>query len=172
VLSSALEHDSFNKRPDDFVTLREYNDYLEEVEDIIYNLVNDIDVQETNEKVNRYREKNLKSIQANKLRKEEEERRRRVEKEMKQKAEFGRDIGASSAEAQPQVTTAQKPDIGYVPQQVPTVQFRQPQPKEKEPKITHKAVDEETIRLRMQAGGYSREYPLLRARMEASQTVF
>ncbi|KAL3288417.1 hypothetical protein HHI36_002863 [Cryptolaemus montrouzieri] len=40
----------FNKKEEDFNSLREYNDYLEEVETIIYNLCNNIDVTETNKK--------------------------------------------------------------------------------------------------------------------------
>nr|CAG4638680.1 EOG090X0BPM [Cyclestheria hislopi] len=41
----------FNKRQEDFASLREYNDYLEEVETIIFNLVNNIDVINTNKQI-------------------------------------------------------------------------------------------------------------------------
>ena len=41
----------FNKLQEDFDSLREYNDYLEMVEDIIFNLCNNIDVTETEKKV-------------------------------------------------------------------------------------------------------------------------
>ena len=41
----------FNKQEEDFETLREFNDYLEMVEDIIFNLCNGIDVAETERKV-------------------------------------------------------------------------------------------------------------------------
>ncbi|XP_055809513.1 uncharacterized protein LOC129879808 [Solanum dulcamara] len=37
----------FNESPDAFPTLRAYNDYLEKLETIIYNLANDIDIDET-----------------------------------------------------------------------------------------------------------------------------
>ena len=42
---------SFNKVREDFEDLRGYNDYLEMVEDIIFNLCNGIDVAETERKV-------------------------------------------------------------------------------------------------------------------------
>ncbi|KTW26378.1 CDK-activating kinase assembly factor MAT1 [Pneumocystis carinii B80] len=54
-----------NKRPEDFETLMEYNDYLEEVEDITFNLVNNIDVEETEAKLIAYEAINKKSIMAN-----------------------------------------------------------------------------------------------------------
>lgn len=38
----------FNKTQDAFPTLRAYNDYLEKLETVIYNLANDIDLDETN----------------------------------------------------------------------------------------------------------------------------
>ncbi|XP_043248477.1 CDK-activating kinase assembly factor MAT1 [Colletes gigas] len=52
----------FNKREEDFMSLREYNDYLEEIETIIYNLVNNIDVIETNKKIDQYKKDNRDQI--------------------------------------------------------------------------------------------------------------
>lgn len=52
----------FNKREDDFATLREYNDYLEDVETIIYNLANNIDVLETHKKIEQYKKDNKDQI--------------------------------------------------------------------------------------------------------------
>lgn len=52
----------FNKLPDDFETLAQYNDYLEEVENITSNLVNNIDVEETEAKLIAYEAINKKSI--------------------------------------------------------------------------------------------------------------
>ncbi|KAM7270979.1 hypothetical protein ACFE04_030193 [Oxalis oulophora] len=40
----------FNKREDDFPSLKEYNDYLEQVEDMTFNLIQGIDVQAIEEK--------------------------------------------------------------------------------------------------------------------------
>ncbi|KAH0830378.1 CDK-activating kinase assembly factor MAT1-domain-containing protein [Lanmaoa asiatica] len=61
----------FNKRREDFPDLRSYNDYLEEVEDITFNLINDIDVPETEARIERYRKENASSIELN-LRREEQ----------------------------------------------------------------------------------------------------
>ena len=52
----------FNKSEEDFPTLQEYQDYDEEVEDIIYNLVHDIDVITTNQKIEKYRKENEETI--------------------------------------------------------------------------------------------------------------
>ncbi|XP_034940666.1 CDK-activating kinase assembly factor MAT1 [Chelonus insularis] len=56
----------YNKKEEDFATLREYNDYLEEVETIIYNLSNNIDEVETNKKIEQYRRDNKEQILKNK----------------------------------------------------------------------------------------------------------
>ena len=56
----------FNKKEEDFATLREYNDYLEEVETVIYNLSNNIDVIETNKKIEQYKRENREQILKNK----------------------------------------------------------------------------------------------------------
>ncbi|KAK9306768.1 hypothetical protein QLX08_002664 [Tetragonisca angustula] len=52
----------FNKKEEDFATLREYNDYLEEIETLIYNLANNIDVIETNKKIEQYKKDNKEQI--------------------------------------------------------------------------------------------------------------
>ncbi|XP_035231476.1 CDK-activating kinase assembly factor MAT1-like [Stegodyphus dumicola] len=65
----------FNKKEEDFKTLREYNDYLEDVETIIFNLSNNIDVDSTKRKIDQYKKENKTQIMKNKgkLSKEEEE---------------------------------------------------------------------------------------------------
>lgn len=94
----------FNKKEEDFATLREYNDYLDDVETIIYNLANNIDTIETNKKIEQYKKDNKEQIAKNKsklgrieceleelieMEKQEEEERRqklaRQEAEMKKK---------------------------------------------------------------------------------------
>ncbi|RKO85563.1 CDK-activating kinase assembly factor MAT1-domain-containing protein [Blyttiomyces helicus] len=56
----------YNKRLEDFKrNLRAFNDYLEEVEDITFNLINEIDLQETEDRIAKYREDNKESIEAN-----------------------------------------------------------------------------------------------------------
>lgn len=74
---------SFNKQREDFPDLKSYNDYLEEVEDIstlilfwyqppasthsylAFNLINDIDVEETHKRIAKYRQENAALIQSN-----------------------------------------------------------------------------------------------------------
>jgi CDK-activating kinase assembly factor MAT1 len=62
---------TFNRREEDFETLRDYNDYLAEVEDMTFNLVNGIDVEETHKKIDEYRKAHLRLIEQNKELEEE-----------------------------------------------------------------------------------------------------
>ena len=58
----------YNKKEEDFESLRDYDDYLEEIETIIYNLANNIDVLETNKKIEQYKRENKDQILKNKMR--------------------------------------------------------------------------------------------------------
>ncbi|TFK62193.1 MAT1-domain-containing protein [Pluteus cervinus] len=60
----------FNKRREEFRDLRSYNDYLEEVEDITFNLINDIDLPNTEARIQRNRAENTASIELNNQREE------------------------------------------------------------------------------------------------------
>ncbi|KAH9180350.1 CDK-activating kinase assembly factor MAT1-domain-containing protein [Lactarius sanguifluus] len=60
----------FNKRREDFPDLRSYNDYLQEVEDITFNLINDIDIPETLARIAVYRKENAALIELNQQREE------------------------------------------------------------------------------------------------------
>lgn len=64
---------TFNKSEQDFNSLEEYNNYLEEVETIIFNLVHGIDVEETERKLAAYEMANRNLIKANTLRQKQEE---------------------------------------------------------------------------------------------------
>ncbi|POW09003.1 hypothetical protein PSTT_07092 [Puccinia striiformis] len=55
----------FNKRPEDFATLDAYNNYLEEVEDITFNLINGVDVAETEAKIKQFQNENQELIAQN-----------------------------------------------------------------------------------------------------------
>ncbi|KAL1115287.1 hypothetical protein AAG570_007318 [Ranatra chinensis] len=57
----------YNKKQEDFSSLSAYNDYLEEIEDIIYNLVNGIDVLETNRRIEQYKRENREAILKNRV---------------------------------------------------------------------------------------------------------
>ncbi|KAI3754524.1 hypothetical protein L1987_54311 [Smallanthus sonchifolius] len=62
----------FNKRVDDFPSLRDYNDYLEEVEDMTVNLVEGIDVPAIEAKIAQYQKENAEQIMNAHARKAEE----------------------------------------------------------------------------------------------------
>lgn len=63
----------YNKRCEDFDSLRSYNDYLEEVETIIFNLANKTSVEETKKKVELYKRENEKIIRKNNSKLNQEE---------------------------------------------------------------------------------------------------
>lgn len=56
----------FNKKEDDFETLRAYNDYLEEVETIIYNLTYNVNMESTRQMIEQYKRDNKAQIAKNK----------------------------------------------------------------------------------------------------------
>ncbi|KAM4662012.1 LOW QUALITY PROTEIN: CDK-activating kinase assembly factor MAT1 [Discoglossus pictus] len=58
---------NYNKREEDFSTLREYNDFLEEIEEIVYNLTNNVDLENTKRKMDGYQKENKDTIQKNKV---------------------------------------------------------------------------------------------------------
>lgn len=62
----------FNKREEDFPSLKEYNDYLEEVEDMTCNLIEGIDVPAIEAKIAKYEEENAEQIMNARARKAEE----------------------------------------------------------------------------------------------------
>lgn len=86
--------ESYNKRREDFASDREYDDFLEEVEDITFNLLNDIDVEKTEARMREYTNKNSAAIAANKKKaaKELEMDAKRDEKEKHEREERRRMI--------------------------------------------------------------------------------
>uniref|UniRef100_T1JFU7 CDK-activating kinase assembly factor MAT1 n=1 Tax=Strigamia maritima TaxID=126957 RepID=T1JFU7_STRMM len=56
----------YNKKEDDFASLNEYNDYLEQVESIIHNLTHGVSVDATKSTIEQYRKENKSLIQKNK----------------------------------------------------------------------------------------------------------
>lgn len=52
----------FNKKEEDFPTLDDFNMYLEQIEEIIYNLCNNIDILETNKRIEQYKKDNRDQI--------------------------------------------------------------------------------------------------------------
>ncbi|KAH0935891.1 hypothetical protein HID58_013008 [Brassica napus] len=62
----------YNKREEDFSALKDYNDYLEEVECMIFDLVDGINVGAIEEKIKRYSQENAEQIMVNRARKAED----------------------------------------------------------------------------------------------------
>lgn len=75
----------FNRREENFATLLEFNDYEEEVEDVIFNLVHDLKVDEMKEKITKYQKDNEEQIVLNQGKTFEEQ------SKMQQKAEQERE---------------------------------------------------------------------------------
>lgn len=63
----------YNKRREDFATARDYDDYLEEVEEIIHNLVTGFDLHETMRRVEQYKRDNKDLIKKNANRRSRED---------------------------------------------------------------------------------------------------
>ncbi|XP_053330909.1 CDK-activating kinase assembly factor MAT1 [Spea bombifrons] len=57
----------YNKREEDFPSLRDYNNFLEEIEEIVYNLTNNVDLELTRRKIESYQKENKDTIQRNKI---------------------------------------------------------------------------------------------------------
>uniref|UniRef100_A0A4W3GR78 MNAT1 component of CDK activating kinase n=1 Tax=Callorhinchus milii TaxID=7868 RepID=A0A4W3GR78_CALMI len=57
----------YNKREEDFPSLCEYNDFLEEVEDIVYNMTNNVDLENTKRRMEQYQRDNKEVIYKNKI---------------------------------------------------------------------------------------------------------
>ncbi|KAL8617325.1 hypothetical protein ACOMHN_065570 [Nucella lapillus] len=55
----------FNKKEEDFGSLHEYNDYLEMVETIVFNLASGVDVESTRKMIDQYRKENKETIKKN-----------------------------------------------------------------------------------------------------------
>ncbi|KAG0164589.1 TFIIH/NER complex subunit [Apophysomyces sp. BC1034] len=72
----------FNKRPEDFSSLRLYNDYLERVEDITFNLMNEVNVAETKAQIAAYEMENKDSIAENQARMANEQRYKNFQEEL------------------------------------------------------------------------------------------
>ncbi|KAI6227964.1 RING-type domain-containing protein [Aphelenchoides besseyi] len=59
---------TYNFLEENFSNLKEYNDYLEHVEEIVFKLVNEIDVQQVEEEIREFRERNSETIEKNRRR--------------------------------------------------------------------------------------------------------
>ncbi|KAH7107740.1 CDK-activating kinase assembly factor [Auriculariales sp. MPI-PUGE-AT-0066] len=58
-------HKEFNKRREDFVDIHAYNDYLEWVEEMTFNLINDLDLAETEAQIAQFKAENAAVLEQN-----------------------------------------------------------------------------------------------------------
>uniref|UniRef100_A0A1D1ZFA1 CDK-activating kinase assembly factor MAT1 n=1 Tax=Anthurium amnicola TaxID=1678845 RepID=A0A1D1ZFA1_9ARAE len=160
----------FNKWEDDFPSLKEYNDYLEEVEDMTFNLIEGIDVPAIEAKIAKYQEENAEQIINSRARRAEE-------------------LAASLRESKRQPNQTDDSDFGagqpsghYAPTTLPGAAFAQPRPLGGAPQpvpvgggieaLDGNATDDvETLRLKAErgarAGGWTTELSKKRALEEA-----
>lgn len=92
ILTYLIHPLSYYKRAEDFDSLREYNDYLEEFEDIVFNLANDVDVQSTHARLESFKSENRDTLERNLARLANEQRQAQIAedvgKEKREKAKL------------------------------------------------------------------------------------
>eukprot|EP00250_Pteridium_aquilinum_P007664 c17336_g1_i1 orf=477-1007(-) len=159
----------YNKRQDDFPSLREYNDYLEEVEDMIFNLLDGVNVQAIEEKIKIYQEQNADQIVASNARKVEE----RTAALRRQTVQTSVVTETTSEQTQ---SFGQAPSGIYAPAVAPGGAFVQPKPAALSSHDREGLFeDEETKKLRKErgarAGGWTPELGRRRAFEEAFSSL-
>ncbi|XP_027149074.1 CDK-activating kinase assembly factor MAT1 [Coffea eugenioides] len=170
----------FNKREEDFPSFREYNDYLEEVEDMLVNLIEGIDVPAIEAKIAQYQRENAEQIMIAQARKAEEYAAALTASKgqngqadndtlMSQSSQAGTSTGAQGQYA-PAIAG------GTIPQPRPTGMAPQPVPLGSGPDIFMHDEDEEKIKLRgekaARAGGWSLDLSKKRALEEAFGSIW
>lgn len=164
----------FNKREEDFPSLRDYNDYLEEVEDMTFNLIEGIDVPAIEEKIKKYQQENEEQIINARARKAEE---------LAAALAASKQSGLIQNDTQNGVVTGQGVQTGfsteghYAPTVRPTGMAPQPLPVGGGMDFhAYAADDEEMTRLRAErggrAGGWSVELSKKRAFEEAFGSIW
>ncbi|XP_026436982.1 uncharacterized protein LOC113334972 [Papaver somniferum] len=167
----------YNKREEDFSSLREYNDYLEEVEDMTTNLINGIDVAAIEAKIAQYKKDNAEQITLSQARKAEE---------LAAALQASKGGGAVMQSGDANNGVMNQSSQGFTGQYVPAVTgaIGQPRPTGMAPQpvplghdVHGYAVDnEEMIRLREErggrAGGWSIQLSRKRALVEAFSSIW
>ncbi|KAJ6382196.1 hypothetical protein OIU77_030782 [Salix suchowensis] len=161
----------FNKREDDFSSLEEYNDYLEEVEDMIFNLVAGDDVAAFEEKIAEYQNENADLILINQARKAEElalamAASKGPPAQTDNTDGSSRGISVGAGQYAPTTVGGQPRPIGIAPQTMPL---------RGGPDMHGYLEDEETMRIRTErasrAAGWSIEFSKKRAFEEAFESL-
>lgn len=149
----------FNKRQEDFDNFRDFNDYLEEVEDMIFKYVEGIDVPGIEEKIKLYQEENAALIRMNQVKKDQD--REKVLAACK----------GLSTQAANDVVWGGSSDTGFAPQgQYAAATIRQPVPVIEGRLDTQE--DEEITRLRAERGGRAGGWSIELSRKRAFEEAF
>ena len=102
----------FNKREDEFEDLRSWNDYLNEVEDVTFNLVNGVEVEETKRRLEGYQRANEREIKSNaELAEEERGAFQRAQKEEKAAAKELRQAARREGEEEKREVAENRRDV-------------------------------------------------------------
>lgn len=168
----------FNKTRDHFPSLKDYNDYLEEVEDMTFNLIEGIDVEAIESKIARYQQENAEQIYLSRAKRAEDLAAALKASRMIPVKADPSDMAARSSQGisggagiQGQYAPAAVP--GGLNQPRPTGMAPQPIGGFVDPLQGH---DEETMRLRAErgarAGGWTAELGRKRALEEAFNSIF
>jgi CDK-activating kinase assembly factor MAT1 len=176
-------HGIYNKREEDFPSLRDYNDYLEEVEDMIFGLIEGVDVAKIEEKISRYQQENFEAILASRARRAEEQAAAlRAEKRL---LAGGGAAAAAAASGEPAASVALQNTASQAPsgQYAPTM-LLQPRPSGQPVPLGAPSLlngngepeDEESRRLReergVKAGGWTPELGRRRAYEESFNSIW
>ncbi|EYU22818.1 hypothetical protein ABFS82_03G113400 [Erythranthe guttata] len=166
----------YNKRVDDFESLRDFNDYLEEVEDMIVNLVEGIDVPAIESRIAQYQRENAEQIMIAQARKAEEYA-AALAASKGQLPQTAVDLSSGSSQAGPTGVAQGQYAPAIAAQPRPMGMGQQPLP------LGHGSdmlgleyEDEETMKIRAEkaakAGGFSLEMSKKRALEEAFASIW
>nr|ACG38882.1 CDK-activating kinase assembly factor MAT1 family protein [Zea mays] len=168
----------FNKTQEHFPTLKDYNDYLEEVEDMTFNLIEGIDVEEIEAKIARYQQENAEQIYLSRAKRAEDLAAALKASRMNPVKAEANDTAAGSSQGI-------SGGAGVQGQYAPAAVFggvAQPRPTGMAPQLIGSGSDplqgddEETRRLRAEraarAGGWTAELSKRRALEEAFSAIF
>ncbi|KAG9454414.1 hypothetical protein H6P81_007318 [Aristolochia fimbriata] len=164
----------FNKREEDFPSLKDYNDYLEEVEDMTCSLIEGIDVAVIEAKIAKYQEENAEQIINSRARKAEE---------LAEALRLSKLSNHALAEATDAASGSQVGGVGGAGQYAPAVTgaaFGQPRPTGMIPQLQPVPVggghdlpdDEESQKLRAERGGRAGGWTIELSRRRAFEEAF
>uniref|UniRef100_A0A0E0A5P6 MAT1 centre domain-containing protein n=1 Tax=Oryza glumipatula TaxID=40148 RepID=A0A0E0A5P6_9ORYZ len=169
----------FNKTREHFPSLKDYNDYLEEVEDMTFNLIEGIDVEVIEAKIAKYQQENAEQIYLSRAKRAEDLAAALKASRMNPGKAGANDTAAGSSHGISSGAGVQEGQ--YAPAAVPGG-LAQPRPTGMAPQpiggssVPLQGDDEETMRLRAErgarAGGWSIEMCKRRALQEAFSTIF